>query len=429
MARKKGCGITARLNKIRLGFVLRTFSKRPFIFHYDTMPRNSVQTKFQPMSTIRRAALFAALSVAVFCSGDLFAQQADGQITLDIGSKAPVLDVETWISNRDGAFQPVTDFTEGKVYVVEFWATWCGPCVASMPHLAEIQNKYYDKGVQIISVTDEDMDTVGGFLERNVRGKEDLTYSELTSTYCLTADPDGSTNRDYMEAAGQTGIPTAFIVGKSGLIEWTGHPVNLDDALQAVVADTWDRDAFKLEMQKERERKAAIRAIRGEVAKAMQEVDQKLSADDEAGALALFGKVIDDDKFQPMREQLTKMRAQLALTMKAPEALVAYQAGVETFKQSPQDLNEISWAAVELMENGKTIQPGLLTAALRAAQTALEADANDPSVLDTVAHLFQLTGDLDKAIATQELAVKHAGDLAPQIEPYLNELKAQKAAQ
>ena len=306
MARKKGCGITARLNKIRLGFVLRTFSKRPFIFHYDTMPRNSVQTKFQPMSTIRRAALFAALSVAVFCSGDLFAQQADGQITLDIGSKAPVLDVETWISNRDGAFQPVTDFTEGKVYVVEFWATWCGPCVASMPHLAEIQNKYYDKGVQIISVTDEDMDTVGGFLERNVRGKEDLTYSELTSTYCLTADPDGSTNRDYMEAAGQTGIPTAFIVGKSGLIEWTGHPVNLDDALQAVVADTWDRDAFKLEMQKERERKAAIRAIRGEVAKAMQEVDQKLSADDEAGALALFGKVIDDDKFQPMREQLLR---------------------------------------------------------------------------------------------------------------------------
>ena len=199
--------------------------------------------------------------------------------------------------------------------------------------------------------------------------------------------------------------------------------------MQAVVADTWDRDAFKLEMQKERERKAAIRAIRGEVAKAMQEVDQKLSADDEAGALALFGKVIDDDKFQPMREQLTKMRAQLALTMKAPEALVAYQAGVETFKQSPQDLNEISWAAVEMVESGETVQPELLMAALKAAQTALKADANDPSVLDTVAHLFQLTGDLDKAIATQELAVKHAGDLAPQIEPYLNGLKAQKAAQ
>ena len=182
-------------------------------------------------------------------------------------------------------------------------------------------------------------------------------------------------------------------------------------------------------MQKERERQAAIQAIRGEVAKAMQEVDQKLSTDDEAGALALMGELIDNDKLEPMREQLTKFRTQLALTMKAPEALVAYQAGVETFKQSPQDLNEISWAAVEMVESGETVQPELLMAALKAAQTALKADANDPSVLDTVAHLFQLTGDLDKAIATQELAVKHAGNLAPQIEPYLNELKAQKAAQ
>jgi len=60
---------------------------------------------------------------------------------------------------------------------------------------------------------------------------------------------------------------------------------------------------------------------------------------------------------------------------------------------------------------------------------ALEADPKDANVLDTVAHLFHLQGDLDQAIATQEMAVQNAGDLSNQIEPYLKKLKAEKAAQ
>ncbi len=131
-----------------------------------------------------------------------------------------------------------------------------------MPHLVEMQNKFADKGVQIISISNEDLETVEKFLERDykVAAKEESekeaedqpkTYRDLTSAYCLTTDPDGSSDKSYMEAAGQNGIPCAFIVGKDQKIEWIGHPMQMDAVLEQVVADSWDRDAFAEKFKEE----------------------------------------------------------------------------------------------------------------------------------------------------------------------------------
>ena len=146
--------------------------------------------------------LFAGLLVSALSitgAASLSAQEEDALLT--IGSKAPALDVEHWVQNGNGKFKPVTKFENGKVYVVEFWATWCGPCIASMPHLAETQKQYAEKGVQLVSISDEDLETVEGFLKRELaeagegegEKKENApkTYRDLTSAYCLTTDPDG----------------------------------------------------------------------------------------------------------------------------------------------------------------------------------------------------------------------------------------------
>ncbi len=152
---------------------------------------------------------------------------------LVVGSKAPPLDIEHWLNK-----EPVPKFEKGKVYVIEFWATWCGPCVGQMPHLAELQEHHADD-LFVIGISGEDPDTIDEFLERDRDGK---TYREITAAYWLASDPDGSVDTDYMKASGMRGIPTAFVVGKTGEIEWIGHPRNIDQVLDMVIAGKWNRE-------------------------------------------------------------------------------------------------------------------------------------------------------------------------------------------
>ncbi len=195
---------------------------------------------------------------------------------LTIGSPAPAIEIEHWFHEK----KPITSFEDGKVYVIEFWATWCGPCITSMPHLAEIQATHPDE-LTVISVSDEDPETVEKFLDRE---KEGSSFREITSGYWLTTDPDKSVSRDYMRAAGEGGIPTAFIVGKTGLIEWIGHPLRLDEPVTKIIAGEWDREAYAAERSEEK----LVRAQMGQIARLMQKnkFDEALAKLDEliAGA-------------------------------------------------------------------------------------------------------------------------------------------------
>jgi thiol-disulfide isomerase/thioredoxin len=383
--------------------------------------------------------------------------------TLTIGSQAPALDIEHWVHNGNGRFKPVNEFVKGKVYVVEFWATWCGPCIASMPHLVELQEKFSDKGVQVISISDEDLETVEKFLERPVRGggkdketesgDKPKTYRELTSAYCLTTDPDGSSNDSYMKAAGQNGIPCAFVVGKDQKIEWIGHPMSMDEVLEKVVEGKWDRAAFAEEFAEQQKLEIlmakANRAARG----------GKL--DD---AIALLDEAAESAKSDAAKQQMTMMKVQfLAQNGKSAEALEALDgiiAGLKSdeakkrmkmmriqvvlqdsgnkqfsesltqayvdFKDNPSFVNFMAWTVYEKFAAGELEDKTLLKASRAAAEQAA-ADADESSkaaILDTAAHLQFLDGDKAAAIKTQENAVELASpEMKKDLAAFLNELK------
>lgn len=105
----------------------------------------------------------------------------------------------------------------GKVVVLEFWATWCPPCRASIPHLIALHNQYKNNDVVIIGLTDEDDEAanVGAFVR------------EMKMNYPVGT---GSTSG---RAYGVRGIPTAFVIARDGSVAWQGHPMKgLDAAIE-----------------------------------------------------------------------------------------------------------------------------------------------------------------------------------------------------
>ncbi|MGB0738617.1 MAG: TlpA family protein disulfide reductase [Planctomycetaceae bacterium] len=139
----------------------------------------------------------------------------------------------------------------------EFWATWCGPCLQSMPHISALQNEYADQ-VQFIGITRENAATVDGFMKKTGAGGR--TWSEIL-TYTIALDQNDATNNADMRAAEQNGIPCAFIVGKSGTVEWIGHPMRIDQPLQQVVDGTWDVTVSRRSFLNEKESAAARQEI------------------------------------------------------------------------------------------------------------------------------------------------------------------------
>ena len=180
--------------------------------------------------------------------------------SLGLGDKAPKVDLSKVVKGDfDGKFM------NDKVYVVEFWATWCGPCKTSMPHLSELQKEYKDKGVTIIGVSDETEKKVADFI-----GSGDWPQK---TQYVIATDNERKTSNAYMRAAGQNGIPTAFIVGKTGQVEWIGHPMSMDEPLAQVVAGTYDREAAKKQMAAEKAFEAKQQEMQQKMMMAYQQQD------------------------------------------------------------------------------------------------------------------------------------------------------------
>lgn len=166
-----------------------------------------------------RTVLGAVLAIGLTAS-------AFAQSELKVGDQAPGLDVQKWVKGQETALE------SGRVYVVEFWATWCGPCRRSIPHLTKLQKEFGEDGLTIIGVSNEEPEIVEKFVKSQ----------GAKMTYTVVVDRYNATNRAWMQAAGQRGIPAAFIVDRKGRIAFIGNPLmeEFDEALAKVMTGRFD---------------------------------------------------------------------------------------------------------------------------------------------------------------------------------------------
>jgi thiol-disulfide isomerase/thioredoxin len=310
---------------------------------------------------------------------------------LSVGDKAPAFAVDSWVKG-----DPFESLESGKVHVMEFWATWCGPCIAAIPHLTELQAKYPDVRFVGVAASERGPDEAAKFAK--VKDFVDGKGDGMGYRVAYVGDR-AKMSRPWMEAAGQSGIPCTFIVDGEGRVAWIGHPMSMDAPLEKIVSGSWDIDAAKAEFSTRREAEAARRAISMAMRAARQSGD--------------YTEVL-----AALREQLAKrpsddLRMTLVQVLAGPAKLPAEawpiaEEIIANANGNAMMLNALAWTIVD--PNGGVAEPNLAIAHKAASRAVELTKENDGSILDTLARVEFRMGNTVRAIELQKSAIAKSAD-------------------
>ncbi|HWL92570.1 MAG TPA: redoxin domain-containing protein [Phycisphaerae bacterium] len=290
---------------------------------------------------------------------------------LKVGDPAPPLSIKHWIK---GEPVDLSKAAPGSIQVVEFWATWCGPCVMGIPHMSEMQEHFKSKGVTFIGVSDEKKETIEKFL---AKGHDD------DMRYTVAVDDAGKSNKAWMQASGRNGIPCAFVV-KDGKVQWIGHPMDeMDEKVAQLCGDT--------EYAK---RKAKLTDLTRKISTAA--TAEKW--DDVHTHLSEYVKT-DPGSIQ---HQLGLYHV-LLVKLNKPADATAHATAFIASTEKVDSLNAMAWIITTHEDFQGKRNLDLARSAIDKAMKISKGES--PGVLDTYAAVLAESGKIDEAIKAQEKAV------------------------
>jgi thiol-disulfide isomerase/thioredoxin len=134
---------------------------------------------------------------------------------LTINKDSPKINITDWIYNI-----PSQKDINGKYIVLEFWATWCSPCLKSIPHLNNLQTKFNQDNLIFISITDEKVSKVKKILEL-------VKFNSIvvTDTTKVTQKNFGNNTNGISE------LPLTVLIDDRNVVKWIGKPKNLTEEI------------------------------------------------------------------------------------------------------------------------------------------------------------------------------------------------------
>jgi hypothetical protein len=244
---------------------------------------------------------------------------------------------------------------------------------------------------------------------------------KMTYRVALDDKSDGGKGKmavTWMEAAGQNGIPSAFLINKEGVIAWIGHPMQLkEEMIEQVLAGTFDVKKAAAEAEAMSKNQAQLMKLSQALSAAMK--DKKW---DEAEAA-----LNDIEKLLPEARRSSAAFARMNVLISKGDGKAACKLAGEISEGNLDNAmmqNQLAWT---LLTNKELKDPDLALAEKIAVRGNDAAKGKDPGIMDTLARAYFANGKKDKAIEVQEKAISLADEnTRPQLTKTLESYKAGK---